>query len=471
MVASSFRRTKIVATLGPASSDPAVLRRLIDAGVDVFRLNFSHGDHSEKLAIMQAVRAVSREAGRKVSILQDLQGPKIRVGPLSVPEVRLVAGQHIRIYGDDRSGNAEAISVSYEPLVQDVRPGDLIFIDDGIIELRAVAIDGAAVIAEVVIGGGLRPRQGVNFPGVPLNTPCLTEKDEADLAFGLRAGVDMVALSFVRSPEDADPVRAIYREHGANPPLVAKIERPEALAAIDGVLDRFDAVMVARGDLGVNLRPEKVPTAQKQIIKKAIAIGKPVITATQMLESMIYNSIPTRAEASDVANAVFDGTDAVMLSGETAIGAYPVEVVKTMDRIVREAEAQPLDPLPQTRMSPSSMVSFCSAAIGIAGDVGASALAALTRTGENAQTLSALRPEIPIIALCEDERQIYSLNVRHGILPLDIEHLHAIEETSETIRREIASRGLLPPGSHVIIVGVAPGSETGKTDFIRMITM
>lgn len=470
-MSSNFRRTKIIATLGPASADPLVLRDLVDAGVDIFRLNFSHGNHEEKQTLISRIRAVSSDAGKPVSILQDLQGPKIRVGPLSIPELRLIKGQRLRMYGDERVGDLDCFSVSYESLVEDMRPGDLVFIDDGLVELRAIAIDGDAVIVETLIGGGVRPRQGVNFPGVPLNTPCLTEKDEVDLAFGLEAGVDMVALSFVRKPEDADPVRAIFREFGVNPPLVAKIERPEALAAIDSVLQAFDIVMVARGDLGVNLRPEKVPTAQKQIIKKAIAVGKPVITATQMLESMISNSIPTRAEASDVANAVFDGTDAVMLSGETAVGAYPIETVRVMDRIVREAESQPLDPLPKLNLPTSSMVGFCTAAVQLANELGAEALAALTRNGENAQTLSSLRPEIPIIALCEDERQIYSLNIRHGILPIHIGRGNAIEEASETIRREIYARKLLPHGSQVIVVGVAPGSETGKTDFIRMITV
>jgi pyruvate kinase len=468
---TSFRRTKIVATIGPATSDPAVLRKIIDAGVDVCRLNFSHGDHDEKRALISTIRSVASDAGKPVAILQDLQGPKIRVGPLSVAEIDLKEGQQIRIYGDDREGNAEALSVGYEPLARDASPGDLVFIDDGLVELRIIQVEDHSVIAETLVGGHVRARQGVNFPSVPLETPCLTEKDQADLLFGLEEGVDMVALSFVRKPQDAATVRAIYNEFGVNPPLVAKIERPEALASIDAVLQAFDIVMVARGDLGVNLRPEKVPTAQKQIIRRAIATGKPVITATQMLESMTYNSIPTRAEASDVANAVIDGTDAVMLSGETAVGRYPVETVMTMDRIVREAESQPLDPLPKLEMARSSMLGFCTAAVRLADDVGASALAALTRTGENAQTLSVLRPEMPIFALCEDERQIYQLNVRHGIFPFHIKRSPAIEEASATIGREIASRNLLPEGSRIIVVGVAPGSLTGRTDFIRLITV
>ena len=253
--------------------------------------------------------------------------------------------------------------------------------------------------------------------------------------------------------------------------MIAKIERQEALIAINDVMDAFDGVMVARGDLGVNLRPEKVPTAQKQIIRKALETGKPVITATQMLESMTYNSTPTRAEASDVANAVFEGTDAVMLSGETAVGAYPIEAVRTMDRIVREAESHSLRPLAEPVFPQSNMVGFCSAAVRLAVDVDAAAIAALTRTGENAKILSALRPRMPIIALCEDESMISTLTMWEAILPLHMDHTPAIEEASEIIRQEIARKGMLPPGSQVIVVGVSPGSTTGRTDFIRLITV
>jgi pyruvate kinase len=471
MTNSSFRRTKIVATIGPATAAPEMLRSLLEAGVDVFRLNFSHGDHESMLAIIRDIREISRAEGRPSAILQDLQGPKVRVGPLTVPEVRLIDGQRVRIYGDARPGHDDVFSVVYEELARDLQPGNLIFINDGLIELRAVDVAPDHVEAEVVIGGHLRARQGVNFPGVELKMPSVTEKDRADLVVGLEAGVDLVALSFVRRPEDALPVREIFHEHKVNPPLIAKIERREALDAIDEVVDAFDGVMVARGDLAIDLRPEKVPTAQKQIIRTALAQGKPVITATQMLESMTYNTIPTRAEASDVANAVFDGTDAVMLSAETATGSYPLETVRTMDRIVREAESLGLGPLARPELPPSTMYGFCAAAVQLAKSIGASAIAALTRTGENARILAALRPEMPIIALCEDESLVHTMNLWHAVLPLQMGHTPAIEEASATIRREIALRGLLPTGSQVVVVGVSPGSETGRTDFIRLIAV
>ena len=470
-MSTSFRRTKIVATVGPATSTPVMLRGLLEAGVDVFRLNFSHGNHETMLDLIRDIREISHADGRPAAILQDLQGPKIRIGPLTAPELRLLDGQRVRIYGDGREGDEHVFSVHYDDLARDLRPGNLIFINDGLMELRVVDVGRDYVEAEVVIGGHLRARQGVNLPGIDLKTPSVTEKDKADLVVGLEAGVDLVALSFVRRPDDAAPVRAIFREFGANPPLIAKIERREALDAIDSVVAEFDGVMVARGDLAIDLRPEKVPTAQKQIIRAALEQGKPVITATQMLESMTYNSIPTRAEASDVANAVFDGTDAVMLSGETATGSYPLETVRTMDRIVREAESLSLGPLAAPMLPPSTMVGLCSAAVQLAKTINASAIAALTRTGENAQILAALRPEIPIIALCEEESLVHSMNLWHAVLPLHMGHSPAIEEASETIRREIDGRNLLPPGSPVVVVGVSPGSPTGKTDFIRLITI
>ena len=443
---------------------------LIEAGVSVFRLNFSHGSHEEKGETIKSIRQVSAEAGRTTAILLDLQGPKIRVGPLTTPEVTLIKGEQLQLFGDNRLGDEKAISVSYPHLASEVGPGELVFIDDGLIELRVSRVSGDTVEAEVVIGGALRSGEGVNLPGIELSTPSLTDKDRDDLRFGLEAGVDMVALSFVRRPSDAEPVREIFRELGVDLPICAKVERREAVEDIVGIVKEFEMVMVARGDLGVNLRPEKVPTAQKLIIKTAAEYGKPVITATQMLETMTHNSIPTRAEASDVANAVFDGTDAVMLSGETAIGLYPVESVQTMDRIVREAESQ-LTPRAEAVAPVSTMVGFCTAAVRLAEQVEASAIAALTRNGENARILSALRPQLPIIALCEDESLVYRLSMYHGIMPMYIGHMPAIEEASERICREIASRGLLPNGAPVVVVGITPESLTGKTDFIRLVTV
>ena len=333
-----MRRTKIVATVGPATADRGVLRQLVDAGVNVLRINFSHGElamHGDEIAL---ARLVAEESGRVVAVLQDLQGPKIRIGTLAKPAIELREGRRFRLTNQRISGTANAVTVSYSRLAKDVTPGDSILLDDGALELRVEAIAGDDVQCVVVRGGTLRPHKGVNLPGVAIRAPALTEKDRKDLRFGLAQGVDMVALSFVRHPKDADAARRIMSQSGRNVPLLAKIERPEALAHLDGILRAFDGVMVARGDLGVELSPEKVPTAQKEIIACANRMGKPVITATQMLESMTRSPQPTRAEASDVANAVLDGTDAVMLSGETAVGEYPVQTVQAMDRIVREAE-------------------------------------------------------------------------------------------------------------------------------------
>jgi pyruvate kinase len=445
------------------------MRAIVVAGVDVFRLNFSHGNHEEKMFQIEEARRIAADLDRPLTILQDLQGPKIRVGALKGRMVHLLDATHIRIYGDEREGDASELGVSYETLAEEVRPGDPIFLDDGLMQLRVVAAGGGVVEAEVVIGGILGEHKGVNLPGAKLRAPALTPKDEEDLCFGLSAGVDMVAMSFVRKPEDAQTARQVMKKAGRSIPLIAKIEKAEALYDIDGVLDAFDGVMVARGDLGVELTHEKVPIAQKRIIKKANMIGKPVITATQMLESMTHNSTPTRAEASDVANAVLDGTDAVMLSGETAIGSYPIETVRTMDRIIREAEieASPMNPPATSRLADTN--AFCSAAARLAADLGVDALAALTRTGGTAQSLSSLRPHMPIFALMDRPDLARFLNLWRGVIPLVIEHGPAIEETWLTIAREVGRKSLLPPGSDVVVVGVSPNSIDGRTDFIRLI--
>jgi pyruvate kinase len=466
-----FRRTKIVATLGPASEHPDVLRRLIEAGVDVLRLNFSHGTHAEKARQIEAARCIAADLERPIAILQDLQGPKIRVGPLRSEFIVLKDGARILLYGDERAGTDAEISVSYERLSDEVVPGDSIFLDDGMLELHVVATGPGVIEAEVIRGGRLTAHKGVNLPGVKLTAPALTPKDEVDLRFGLSVGIDMVALSFVRHPEDASDARRIIHEAGQEVPLIAKIEKREALGDIDRILLAFDGVMVARGDLGVELAHEKVPTAQRHIIRKANAIGKPVITATQMLETMTYNTTPTRAEASDVANAVLDGSDAVMLSGETAIGTFPVETVGTMARIIREAELEVRPMLPPALSREPNTNAFCSAAARLAADIGASALAALTRSGGTAQSLSSLRPHMPVFALCEREDIARHLNLWRGIIPLVINRESAIEEASLTIARELRSKALLPPGSDVVVVGVAPESPEQRTDFIRLITV
>lgn len=445
-----------------------MLRQLVDAGVNVLRINFSHGElatHGDEIAL---ARLVAEESGRVVAVLQDLQGPKIRIGTLAKPTVELREGRRIRLTNQTISGTANAVTVSYSRLAKDVTPGDSILLDDGALELRVEAIAGDDVECVVVRGGTLRPRKGVNLPGVAVRAPALTEKDRTDLRFGLAQGVDMVALSFVRHPKDADAARRVMSQSGRNVPLLAKIERPEALDHLDGILRAFDGVMVARGDLGVELSPEKVPTAQKEIIARANRLGKPVITATQMLESMTHSPQPTRAEASDVANAVLDGTDAVMLSGETAVGEFPVQTVQAMDRIVREAETIAVadQPIVEGRTTQSHAV--CHAAATLAREVGAGAIAAFTRSGRTAQILSKLRPAIPIIALCERPATANQLALWRGIMPLVVKSARG-DDLVESVARELRAQGVMQEGGIVVVVGAAPGGPAGRTNFIRLL--
>ncbi len=445
-----------------------MLRQLVDAGVNVLRINFSHGElatHGDEIAL---ARLVAEESGRVVAVLQDLQGPKIRIGTLAKPTVELREGRRIRLTNQTISGTANAVTVSYSRLAKDVTPGDSILLDDGALELRVEAIAGDDVECVVVRGGTLRPRKGVNLPGVAVRAPALTEKDRTDLRFGLAQGVDMVALSFVRHPKDADAARRVMSQSGRNVPLLAKIERPEALDHLDGILRAFDGVMVARGDLGVELSPEKVPTAQKEIIARANRLGKPVITATQMLESMTHSPQPTRAEASDVANAVLDGTDAVMLSGETAVGEFPVQTVQAMDRIVREAETIAVadQPIVEGRITQSHAV--CHAAATLAREVGAGAIAAFTRSGRTAQILSKLRPAIPIIALCERPATANQLALWRGIMPLVVKSARG-DDLVESVARELRAQGVMQEGGIVVVVGAAPGGPAGRTNFIRLL--
>jgi pyruvate kinase len=466
-----FRSTKIVATLGPATDDPEVLEEIVQAGVNVVRLNFSHGNLEDKARQISQVRDIEAVLGKPLAILQDLQGPKIRVGPIPLGPLKLAPGQEINIYSDRREGTSLGISTTYPLLPQEVEAGDSIFLDDGAIELRVREVEPGVVRCQVVIGGDLYGSKGVNLPGARISLPAVTEKDIADLRFGLQHGVDYVAMSFVRHPQDAVAARELMREEGISVPLLAKVEKREAVQRIGAVLRAFDGVMVARGDLGVELGPEKVPGAQKQIIARAISLGRPVITATQMLESMTHNHRPTRAEASDVANAVWDGSHAVMLSGETAVGRNPGEVVRAMDRIVREAELiepQVARPRPLTR---SATQAFCSAAVHLSGELEAQALAAFTRSGQTAETLSSLHPQQPILALCEDLGMTRRLCLWRGVVPLLIGDEVLGENASQRILRELNAGGVLPKGSRVVALGASPDSRPGLTNFIRLLRL
>ena len=464
-----MRRTKIVATLGPATSGPGVVPSLVDAGVDVFRLNFSHGDHAEKGRSITAVREVRSGQGRVVALLQDLQGPKIRVSSLAGGSMKLDSGARVTITTGAADGGGRLIPTTYAGLPGDVRPGHRLLLDDGLLELRAVKATDDGVECEVTHGGLLLERKGINLPDSAISAPAFTEKDAADLRFGLRAGVDMVALSFVRTPSDGDQARSVMRAERRRIPLLAKIEKPEALGQLDAILRRFDGVMVARGDLGVEMAPELVPAIQKRIIAAANALGKPVITATQMLESMTRSPRPTRAEASDVANAVLDGTDAVMLSGETAVGRYPVETVRTMDRIVREAEDIAAPRAAEHRARASRAHAVCHSAVGLAHEVGAAALAAFTHTGRTAKILSQLRPDAPIFAFCDDEAVARRLALWRGVVPLSITLGHHTDQTTQIIGSELRRRGVLEPGADVVIVGTSQMEGDRRTNLIRLL--
>ncbi|MET1040554.1 MAG: pyruvate kinase [Acidimicrobiales bacterium] len=457
-------RTKVVATLGPASSTPEVLGGMVEAGLDVVRLNFSHGEKADHQARFELVRSVATERNRNLAILVDLQGPKIRVGLVDDDGVRLDRGQEVvLVAGVDRAEEPE-IPVVYPALADDVRPGDQILLDDGAIGLRVVDVDGKRVRSRVERGGVVKSRKGVNLPGVAVSAASLTAKDRADVVTAVEAGADYLALSFVRKPDDVAEAKQAIAEAGGDIPVVAKLERPEAIDCLDEILAVADAVMVARGDLGVELAVEQVPPIQKHIIARANSLGVPVITATQMLESMVASPRPTRAEASDVANAIFDGTDAVMLSQETAIGQYPVEAVATMARIAREAEATPYlaAPPPPAVGALDVPATVCRAAVQIATDLGCTAIVAFTETGASARYVSRFRPRTPILGLTTSEAARRRMALYWGVetaTPLGVgtQVRSMIDDADARILRE----GLLDRGDLVVVVAGSPGGRGG----------
>ncbi|WP_107491209.1 pyruvate kinase, partial [Thermobifida fusca] len=410
------RRAKIVATLGPATSSPEVLRKLVDAGLDVARLNLSHGTHDDHQTMYRNVRAAAEASGRNVGILADLQGPKIRLGTFVDGSVTLSPGDEFTITIDDVPGDRHRVSTTYKGLPGDVRPGDRVLIDDGRVVLECVKSTSTDVHTRVIVGGPVSNHKGLNLPGVSVAVPALTEKDERDLRWALEQGVDMVALSFVRSPADAEDVHRVMDEMGVHVPLIAKIEKPQAVERLQDIIEAFDGVMVARGDLGVELPLENVPMVQKRAIERCRDKAKPVIVATQMLESMIHNPRPTRAEASDVANAVLDGADAVMLSGETSVGKYPVETVQTMARIIAAAEQESLRASHILHRVPETVGgSIARAAAEVGATVGAKALVAFTSSGETARRLARYRSPIPLLAFTTEPATRAQLSLTWGV--------------------------------------------------------
>jgi pyruvate kinase len=467
------RRTKIVATLGPASSDEETFRQLVRAGLDVARLNFSHGSHEQKLELISMVRKIAAEEKKPLCILGDLQGPKIRTGKLeNRTPVHLVSGQTLTITPREVLGTASLVSTTFLTLAENLTAGARILLSDGLIELRVTEIRGADVETLVINGGTLGENKGINLPGIAVKTPSLTEKDEIDLKFCIENDVDAIAVSFVRTAEDIRYTRERARALGGDIWLIAKLEKPQAIEHLEGILEIADGVMVARGDLGVEVPPEKVPALQKRVIRRASEYRKPVITATQMLESMIENPRPTRAEASDVANAVYDGTDAVMLSAESAAGKYPVEAVKMMDRIVVESEAQMLaDPTfsrPTSRhVRLSISETICESMAHAAEDLDIAAIAVFTETGTTARQLSKWRPGPPIFALSSIPKVIRRMNLLWGVHPIGCARFTTTESMIETAEDILTNSGYVKPQE---ILGIVAGTRTltGSTNFLRL---
>jgi pyruvate kinase len=466
-----FRRTRIVATIGPASSDAQVVRRLINAGVDVFRVNFSHATHESFDRWLATIRDAASAAGRYVGVLGDLQGPKLRIGALENHKpVMLESGATVDITTEPIVGNAKRLSTTYAPLPHDVHPGDRILLNDGAIELQVRSVTDDTVTCLVINGGELGEHKGMNLPGVAVSSPALTEKDREDLAHAVACGVDFLAISFVRRAEDVTEARELIREAGGEVPVIAKIEKPEAIERLDAIMHASDAVMVARGDLGVEMPPERVPTLQKHIIRQAKDHLIPVITATQMLESMISSPRPTRAEASDVANAIIDGTDAIMLSGETAAGKYPIEAVETMVRIALEAESSFPPRERRRRRVDTDSHAISHAACHITESMDIKAIAAFTHTGFSAKLVSKDRPAVPIYAFVPEDAVARRLTLDWGVQPAVIDYAGgSTEELIEKVECGLIDRGAVRDGEAVVIVGGTPMGVAGRTNFLKII--
>ena len=462
------RRGKIVCTLGPATGTDDMVRALVDAGMDVARLNFSHGDHADHEASYQRVRRASEATGRAVGILADLQGPKIRLGRFADGTAIWENGDTVRITVEECEGGHDRVSTTYKQLAKDAKPGDRLLIDDGKVAVIVEHIDGDDVVCTVTEGGPVSNNKGLSLPGVAVSVPALSAKDIGDLEFALTLGVDLIALSFVRSPADIELVHEVMDRVGRRVPVIAKLEKPEAVANLEAIVLAFDAVMVARGDLGVELPLEEVPLVQKRAIQIARENAKPVIVATQMLESMIQNSRPTRAEASDVANAVLDGADAVMLSGETSVGAYPLEAVRTMARIICAVEenstaAPPLTHVPRTKRG---VISYAARDIGERLD--AKALVAFTSSGDTVRRLSRLHSPIPLLAFATAPEVRSQLALTWGTETFIVPHADSTDDMIRQVDHAMLELGRYQRGDLVIIVAGAPPGTVGSTNLIQV---
>ncbi|MCO6449418.1 MAG: pyruvate kinase [Caldilineales bacterium] len=467
-----MRFTKIVCTIGPASSDPSILAQLMRAGMDVARINFSHGSHADHADTIRRIRSISDELDRPIAILADLQGPKLRVGALPNEGVQLQVGKLIPLTTDPAPNNA--IPCQYEELPSLVQPGDRLLLDDGLIELEVESASAGDIQARVITGGVLYSNKGINLPRADSRIPAITEKDRQDLLFAVEQRVDWIALSFVREADELLELRALLRKHGRAgqlPQIIAKIEKPEAVENIESILQAADGIMVARGDLGIELPTEEVPLTQKRIIRLCNRAGRPVITATQMLDSMIRNPRPTRAEASDVANAVLDGTDAVMLSAETAAGRYPVQAVQTMARIVTRVESEL--PVQRERKSIESRYNYAAQAIAhaasdLAKNLGASAIIAPTTSGYTARQISRYRPGLPVIAVTPNPMVRRQLNLHWGLFPIFSPRRNTTDEVISDAVEVAQKKGFVKEGELVVITAGAGGSTPGTTNLIKV---
>jgi len=467
-----LRKTKIIATIGPASEEVETLKKMLEAGMNVARLNFSHGSHEEHRRRIENLRQAAREAGKLLAIMLDTKGPEIRTGRLASGPVKLEAGQRFVLTNREVPGDNQEVQVSYAPLPQEVTPGTTILLADGLISLKVVETTSTDIVCQVMSGGELGERKGINVPGVRINMPFLNDKDRDDILFGIKMGVDYIAASFVRTAEDVLEIRRILEQEGAAIDIIAKIESQEGVNNLDDIIQVVDGIMVARGDLGVEIPAEEVPLVQKLLVDKCTSAGKPVIIATQMLDSMINNPRPTRAEVSDVANAIFDGADAIMLSGETAAGKYPVEVVETMARIAYRAEqALPYADIlrrKRTRENPSVTDAISYATCATASNLGASAIITATRTGQTARMVAKYRPQAAIVAATPDEKTVRKLALVWGVYPVLIDDVSGTDDLFEEAVRAALAANYIKNGDLVVLTAGVPTGRSGATNLMKV---
>ncbi len=473
MLQKTNNRTKIVATIGPATSSLEMLQTIITEGVDVCRLNFSHGSYEDHRKVIENIRKIRETNTDSVSMLLDLQGPKLRVGEMENGKVELITGSELTVTIKEMVSTAEMIFVKFPTLPQDIRKGESILLDDGKLELQVISTDGKENIrCKVIYGGWLSSKKGFNLPHTNLSIPALTEKDKADLAFGIEMGVDWIGLSFVRKASDIEELKEIIEKHEWKPRVVAKIEKPEALDNLEEIIKATDAVMVARGDLGVEMPMEKVPIIQKQIVKKCIEYSKPVIIATQMMESMIYSPSPTRAEINDIANAVMDGADAVMLSAETSVGAYPVLAVRNMQKAIFEAETTNAPYFKGKRPNENSPTfisdEICFTAVRMSDHVKASAIVSMTFSGYTAYQISSFRPKAPIFIFTSNQRLLYTLSLVWGIRAYYYKGFDSTDLTIQEINGILLKKGLIHKGDLVINTASMPIHERSRTNAVKV---